>query len=83
MFGKQFQIVTDDSGLLTDVSKGDSKNRAHFGKKVAELVENETKIVDWDFVLFLKYCVDIPKVLKDIVEIEFIRFFHVGFVFDL
>ena len=72
MFVELFQVVADDGGFLTNISEGDTKNRAHFGKEVAELIENEAEIIDWDLVLFMKNCIDVPKMLEDAVEIEFV-----------
>jgi hypothetical protein len=76
MFRKHFVIVSDDSTFLADISKCDAQHRAHFGKEMAELVQNDTEMIDWNFVLFMQDNVYLPKVVLNVFKIEPLRFFH-------
>ena len=54
MFRKQFVIVSDDGAFLADIRECGTEDRAHLCEKMAELVQDDTKIIDGDLFLFLE-----------------------------
>ena len=77
MFGEQFVVVSDDRTFLADIGECNTQDRAHFCKQMTELVENNTKVIDGNFVLFMKNSVYFFEVILYEFQIEFLWMFHV------
>lgn len=76
MLREQFVVVSNDRAFLWDIGEGNTQDRAHFGEKMAELIQDDTEVVNWDFVLFIEDSVYLPEVILDVVEVELLRLFH-------
>lgn len=50
VFRPEFVIFSDDSAFLADIRESSAEDRAHLSKKMAELIQDDTKVIDWDLI---------------------------------
>jgi hypothetical protein len=70
VFRPEFVIVSDDSAFLADIRESGAEDRAHLSKKMAKLIQDDTKVIDWDLILLFETSVDVPEMLLDVLQIE-------------